>query len=63
MVGIVWLGDVNEDGLVNFLDIAPFIGVLSNPDSGFSCPADTNEDGTVSFLDIAPFILILSNGG
>lgn len=57
------VGDVNEDGLVNFLDIAPFIGVLSNPDSGFSCPADTNEDGTVSFLDIAPFILILSNGG
>ena len=52
------LGDVNLDGVVNFLDIAPFIGLLTN--TGFQAEADTNQDGTVSFLDIAPFIAILS---
>ena len=53
------LGDVNGDGIVNFLDIAPFISVLS--DGGIQAEADVNGDGTVSFLDIAPFILLLSS--
>ena len=56
------LGDVNTDGIVNFLDIAPFIGVLSTPGS-FQAEADVNQDGAVSFLDIAPFIGVLSGGG
>jgi hypothetical protein len=43
---------------VNFLDIAPFIGVLSG--NTFQAEADVNLDGTVDFLDIAPFIAILS---
>jgi len=52
------LGDVNQDGIVNFLDIAPFIAVLSG--GGFQAEADTNQDGVVNFLDIAPFIGILT---
>lgn len=52
------LGDVNLDGAVNFLDIAPFIGLLTN--ATFQCEGDTNEDSVVSFLDIAPFIDILA---
>ena len=52
------LGDVNQDGIVNFLDIAPFIGVLSG--GGAQAEADTNQDGVVNFLDIAPFIVILT---
>lgn len=52
------LGDVNLSGSVDFLDIVPFIGILSN--GGFLCQADTNEDGAVNFLDIVPFIAILS---
>ena len=51
-------GDVNLDGGVNFLDIAPFIGVLSA--GSFQPQADINSDGGVTFLDISPFIGILS---
>ena len=52
------LGDCNQDGVVDFLDIGPFVSVLSNGD--FLAQADTNEDGVVDFLDIGPFIAILS---
>ena len=57
----VLLGDVNRDGLVNFLDISPFIGVLSA--QGDQAEADLNEDGSVSFLDISPFIMALATAG
>ena len=53
----VLLGDCNLDGLVNFLDIAPFIAILSG---NYHATADTNEDGFVNFLDIGPFITLLS---
>lgn len=56
---VILLGDVNRDGFVNFLDIAPLIGLLTVSD--FRPEADANEDGAVNFLDIAPFIEILSN--
>jgi hypothetical protein len=52
------LGDVNLDGTVNFLDISPFIAVLSS--GMFQAEADCNESGGVDFLDISPFIAILS---
>ena len=55
------LGDVNEDGAVNFLDISPLIGLLTSGE--YSAAADTNEDGMVNFLDIAPFIGLLTSGG
>ena len=54
-------GDVNLDGMVNFLDIAPFISRLSG--GQLQAEADVNEDGVVNFLDIAPFIQALSSGG
>lgn len=57
--GII-LGDVNMDGIVNFSDIAPFIGVLAG--GGDQAEADVNEDGMVNFSDIAVFIGLLANG-
>ena len=52
------LGDVNQDGAVNFLDISPFIGYLS---SGLYLEeADIDQNNTVNFLDISPFISLLS---
>lgn len=54
----VILGDVNRDGDVNFLDIAPFIEVLSNNE--FQVEADIDLCGKVDFLDIAPFIQLLA---
>ena len=52
-------GDVNQDGGVNFLDIAPFISILSSGD--FQTEADVNDDGDVGFLDISPFIALFSS--
>lgn len=53
----VLLGDVNLDDVVNFLDISPFITVLSLAE--FQEEADCNEDGSINFLDISPFIALL----
>ena len=54
----VILGDVNIDGVVDFLDISPFIAVLSA--ATFQAQADCDENGVVDFLDINSFIGILS---
>lgn len=51
-------GDVNLDQSVTFLDINPFIGVLST--NGTQAEADCNCDGVVNFLDIQAFIDILA---
>ena len=51
------LGDVNMDGVVDFLDIQPFIDALSQ---GFIAEADIDGSGMVDFLDIQPFIDLLS---
>jgi len=56
----VLLGDVDLNGSVEFLDIAPLIAVLSN--GVFQAEADCDESGEVDFLDISPFITILSGG-
>ena len=57
----VLLGDVNLDGAVTFLDIAPFIDILSTP-GAFQAEADIDGSGQVTFLDISPFIDILAGG-
>ena len=51
------LGDVNLDGNVNLLDIAPFVSLIAN--SGFQGEADINLDGVVDLLDVSPFIVLL----
>jgi len=43
---------------VNFLDIRPFIALLTNGD--FQKEADIDRSREVNFLDITPFIAILS---
>ncbi|MEM9410688.1 MAG: dockerin type I domain-containing protein, partial [Planctomycetota bacterium] len=50
----VLLGDVNCDGVVDLLDIQPFVDLLSV--GGYSNKADFNEDGEVTLLDVEPFI-------
>ena len=57
----VLLGDVNLDQSVNFLDIGPFISLLST--GGFLAEADINQSGEVNFLDISGFISILTSSG
>lgn len=52
-------GDVNTDGTVDFLDIAPFVAVLTA--QGLQAEADVNGGGDVNFLDVFPLVEILSN--
>lgn len=54
------LGDVNLDGEVNLLDVAPFVDLLST--GGFQLEADINGDGTVNLLDVSGFVQLLSDG-
>ena len=51
------LGDVNQDGLVDFSDIPSFISILQA--GGFLDEADINGDGVVDFSDIPAFIDLL----
>ena len=51
------LGDINQDGVINFSDIPSFISILQNGD--FLDEADANGDGVVNFADIPFFIQLL----
>ncbi len=54
------LGDVNCDGVVDLLDVAPFVALITG--GGFLDKADINDDGVVSLLDVVPFVdLLLGN--
>ena len=53
------LGDVNQDGVVNLLDVGPFIALISSGD--YQAEADVNGDGVVNLLDVGPFIDVLGN--
>lgn len=54
----ILLGDVNLDGAVDLLDIAPFVSILTS--SGFQDEADINQDGNVDLLDVAPLVDLLT---
>ena len=51
------LGDVNQDGVIDFSDIPSFITILQ--DGTFLDEADVNRDGVVDFADISFFIDLL----
>lgn len=53
-------GDVNQDGVVDLLDVAPFVDILT--EGTFACEADVNEDRAVDLLDVQPFVSLLSDG-
>lgn len=54
------VGDVNMDGAVDLLDVAPFVALLTG--GGFQCEADINKDGAVDLLDVTPFVDLLTGG-
>ena len=55
----VLLGDVNTDDVVDFLDISPFVALLTTGE--FQAEADIDGNGEIDFLDIAPFVELLSS--
>lgn len=54
------LGDVNDDGVVDLLDVPAFVQALL--DMEFSCQADINEDGLLDLQDVDPFVEFLLGG-
>jgi hypothetical protein len=57
----VLLGDVNLDGVVNGLDVDPFVGLVTG--GTFQPEGDMNEDGVVNGLDVDPFVAAVVGGG
>ena len=58
MIPEVVVGDVNNDGIINLLDVGPFVDAISSGE--FVDEADTNRDGVVNLLDITLMITLLS---
>ena len=56
----VLLGDVNQDGVVNLLDVEPFVSLLGS--GQFQAEGDINGDGAVNLLDVGLFVTILGGG-
>ena len=53
------LGDVDENGSVNLLDVGPFVDLLAS--GNFATSADMNIDGSVNLLDVQKFVDALAN--
>ncbi len=51
------LGDINRDGQINLLDVAPFVNLVTT--GMYQFEADINGDKVVDLLDISPFIDLL----
>ena len=45
------VGDVNEDGIINILDIIQTVNIILGS-SDFNTAADVNSDGIINILDI-----------
>ncbi len=56
----VLLGDINLDGVVDLLDVAPFVNLVTM--GIFQEEGDFNDDGVVDLLDVAPFVAVLTGG-
>jgi len=54
----ILVGDVNCDGVVDLLDIGPFVDLITS--GGFSPKADIDGNGVVDLLDVGPFVALLS---
>ena len=50
-------GDINGDGVVDLLDVAPFVELLTSGE--FQAEGDINGDGQIDLLDVQPFVDLL----
>lgn len=55
--GGVLVGDVNCDGIIDLLDVGPFVDLIT--DGVFDPKGDINNDGGVDLLDVGPFVMLL----
>jgi len=54
------LGDTNQDGEVNLLDVASFVNLITS--GMFLLEGDINMDGAVDLLDVGLFVDLLTGG-
>lgn len=52
-------GDINRDGVVNLLDVSPFVELINSGDYRFE--GDINRDLRISLLDIPAFVNLLGS--
>ena len=55
---LVIKGDLNRDGAIDLLDVAPFVDAITSGE--FVAAADIDCNGTVNLLDVAPFVDLLT---
>ena len=55
---MILLGDMNVDGVVDLIDVQPFVELLSS--GVFMANGDVNEDGAFDLNDVAPFVGLLT---
>ena len=48
------IGDANNDGAVDLLDIGPFVDAIVS--GVYQCESDTNQDAAVDLLDVGSFV-------
>ncbi|MEX0886826.1 MAG: PEP-CTERM sorting domain-containing protein, partial [Phycisphaeraceae bacterium] len=64
--GPLLVGDMNRDGIIDAVDVAPFVLALTDP-AGYHAQhgldpvlvGDINADGTLDAVDVAPFVQLL----
>ena len=54
------LGDINEDGLVNVLDVVSLVNVILN-NYDFNQNGDVNQDGFLNVLDVVVLVNVILN--
>ena len=54
------LGDINEDGLVNVLDVVSLVNIILN-NYDFNQNGDVNQDGFLNVLDVVVLVNIILN--
>ena len=54
------LGDINRDGIVDLLDVKPFVNLLVA--GAFEPEGDFNQDCFVDLLDVQLFVATLTGG-
>ena len=54
----ILMGDVNCDGMVDLLDVGPFVDLIVS--GQFSAKADFNNNGAVDLLDVGPFVELIT---
>ena len=55
------LGDLNEDGLLNILDIVLMTNMILADDNNYNQNADMNQDNGINILDIVILLSIILN--